>query len=105
MNTSFRSAPVLLIVVAVAAVLAATPGEAQARERQTTVTGPQGKSATRAVSRHHGDVQSSSTGPNGKTSSRVVDRSPGQTTATVTGPEGKTATRTSTYGGASAPQP
>lgn len=69
---------------------------AEARSRQTTVTGAQGKTLSRQVTRDHGDVSSSTTGPNGKTSSREVDRSPGETTATVTGPNGKTASRTTT---------
>ena len=74
--------------------LAATP--AAARERHTTVTGANGKSATRSVERAKGDVSSSTTGPNGKSSSRVVDRSAGATSATLTGPNGKTATRETT---------
>lgn len=69
---------------------------AEARERQTTITGANGKTATRQVQRAGGDVQSSTTGPNGKTASRTVDRSSSGTTATVTGPNGKTATRTTT---------
>jgi hypothetical protein len=85
----------LLAVMAITTVLGAalTPA-AEARTRQTTVTGAQGKSASRQVTRDHGDVSSSTTGPNGKSTSRVVDRSPGQTTATVTGPNGQSATRT-----------
>ncbi len=87
----------LLALATVSATLmsASLPAEA-GRLRQTSVTGPQGKTATRTVARDHGDVQSSVTGPNGKTTSRVVDRSPGQTTATVTGPNGQSVTRTST---------
>ena len=74
--------------------LLATPAEA--RERNTTITGANGKTATRQVQRAGGDVQSSSTGPNGKTRSRTVDRSASGTTATLTGPNGQTATRTTT---------
>ena len=66
---------------------------ASARERHTSVTGAQGKTATRDVSRSQGDVSSSSTGPNGKTSSREVDRSASGTSATITGPNGKTVQR------------
>lgn len=79
----------------VAASLVITP-PAEARSRQTTVTGAQGKTLSRQVTRDHGDVSSSTTGPNGKTASRVVDRSPEATTATVTGPNGQTASRTTT---------
>lgn len=71
--------------------LAALP--AQARERHTTVAGPNGQTATRDVSRAQGDVSSSTTGPNGKSASRQVDRSATGTEATVTGPNGQTATR------------
>lgn len=86
-------------LIALAAALAATfamAESAQARERQTTLTGANGKTATRHVVRAQGDVQSSTTGPNGKTMSRSVDRSASGTTATLTGPKGKTATRTTT---------
>jgi len=93
----------LIAAVSVALLAAASPAEA-GRLRQTSVTGPQGKTATRTVARDHGDVQSSTTGPNGKTSSRSVDRSATGTTATVTGPNGRTATRT-TSRSASSVQP
>lgn len=88
--------PLLLALVAAFAASAALPEAAQARDRHTTVTGANGKTATRDVHRAQGDVQSSTTGPNGKTSSRVVDRSASGATATVTGPNGKSATRTTT---------
>ncbi len=71
-------------------------GAAQAAERHTSVTGPNGKTATRDVVRQDGDVSSSTTGPNGKTSSRVVDRSASGANATVTGPNGKVIKRTTT---------
>lgn len=88
--------PLLAAAAASAGLLVASlPAEA-GRLRQTTVTGPQGKTATRTVVRDHGDVQSSTVCPNGRTSSRVVDRSPGQTTVTMTGPDGRSATRTTT---------
>jgi hypothetical protein len=93
--TMKKTLPLLAVVAALIGV-AALPIEAQARERNTTVTGANGKSATRNVQRAGGDVQSSTTGPNGKTSTRTVDRSASGTTATVTGPNGKTATRTTT---------
>jgi hypothetical protein len=82
-----------LLAVSLAMLCGPTP----ARERQTTTTGAQGKTATRNVNRSQGDVSSTTTGPNGKTSSRVVDRQKGQTTATVTGPNGETSTRQTTY--------
>ncbi|HSV46404.1 MAG TPA: hypothetical protein VLJ58_11515 [Ramlibacter sp.] len=68
----------------------------QAAERHTSVTGPNGKTATRDVLRQDGDVSSTTTGPNGKTGSRVVDRSASGTAATVTGPNGKVVKRTTT---------
>jgi hypothetical protein len=70
-----------------------------ARERQGTVTGPKGQTATRDVSRMQGDVSSSTTGPKGQTASRDVDRSSTGTTATVTGPRGKSGTRNTTHTG------
>ncbi len=88
-----------LTLMTLTAVIAGTTilaGAAQARERSTTITGANGKTATRQVQRAGGDVESSTTGPNGKTSSRTVDRSANGTTATITGPNGKTATRTTT---------
>ena len=101
MNHPNRPALNRLVFVALgAAVLGAAfavvPTAAEARDRVTTVTGAQGKTATRKVSRAKGDVQSSTTGANGKTMSRTVDRSAAGTTATVTGPNGQTATRTTT---------
>jgi hypothetical protein len=93
--TMKKTLPLLAVVAALIGV-AALPPAAQAGERHTTVTGANGKSATRNVQRAAGDVQSSTTGPNGKTISRAVDRSASGATATVTGPNGKTATRTTT---------
>jgi cytoskeletal protein RodZ len=90
--------PVAVWTAAVAlwALQGMTLAEAQARDRSSTVTGAQGQSATRAVSRSQGQVSSSTTGPKGKTSSRVLSRTAEGSTATLTGPNGKTATRTST---------
>lgn len=102
MNTFQRPSTTLLTVLAstiAAASLLAGVGEAQARERQTTVTTGNGQAATRTVDRSQGDVSSSTTGPNGKTSSRSVARSDSATTASVTGPNGKTATRATTRTG------
>lgn len=70
-----RAMPSLVAVAAVAIVLSGLAPVAQARERKATVTGANGKTATRNVARSGGGVWSSSTGPNGGTSSRVVDRS------------------------------
>lgn len=84
------------ITLAAAGALLATSGEAQARERNSTVTGASGKTAQRSVTRSQGDVSSSSTGANGKTTSRSVDRSASGATATVTGPNGQSATRVTT---------
>lgn len=95
MNTTANHLSTIAVVTAaLCSALAILPAEA--RERQTTVTGANGKTATRNVSRQNGDVQSSTTGPNGKTSSRSVDRSASGTVATVTGPNGQSATRTTT---------
>lgn len=90
----FKNRHALLTLIALASALSL--GSAQARDRQTTVTGPNGQTATRDVSREQGQVNSSTTGPNGKTSSRSVARSASGATATATGPNGKTATRTTT---------
>ena len=86
----------LLALMAALTGLAALPDPTQARERQTSVTGSGGKTATRNVARQGGDVNSSTTLPSGKTTSRSVDRSAGGTTATVTGPIGQTVTRSTT---------
>src|SRR5471032_1944696 len=65
----------------------------------STVTGPNGQTATRSTIRGGGNVQSTTTGPNGQTATRTVNRIPGSTNATLTGPNGKSATRSTTYGG------
>jgi len=96
--TSRKSSALLAVIISLASAgaLLGVSGEAQARQRATTVTGGNGQTATRSVNRSEGDVSSSTTGPNGKTASRVVDRSATGTTATKTGPNGKTATRATT---------
>lgn len=76
--------------------LATLASPALARERHSTFSGAQGRTASHDVSRVQGDVSSSSTGPNGKTTSRLVERQQGQTTATLTGPNGQTSTRETT---------
>lgn len=105
MNTPNRNAlralstlTALLVAVAGTVALLATSSDAQARERKATVTGANGKTATRQVVRQRGDVSSSTTGPTGKTSSRSVDRHAGGAQATLTGPNGQTATRSTTRG-------
>jgi hypothetical protein len=104
MNTSATTtySPIALLAAAMFLTsLAAMPHAAEARDRATTVTGANGKTATRNVSRAEGDVQSSSTGPNGNTTSRSVDRSAENgvvtTDTSVTGPKGQTATRTASH--------
>jgi hypothetical protein len=90
---TFRPAlPTFCAAVFGAAALLALPGALQARERQTTVTGADGQTATRNVVREHADVASTTTGPKA-TRSRVVDRSRGGAEATVTGRNGGTVTR------------
>ena len=93
----FHSQPVLSAIGAVLMALAASTAivttPAQARERQTHISGANGNSATRNVQRAGGDVSSSSTGVNGKTRSRNVDRGAAGTQATVVGPNGKATTR------------
>jgi hypothetical protein len=84
-----------LVVVASTVTLLAATSEAQARERHSTTTGANGKTAQRDVSRSAGDVNATTTGPNGKAATRTVDRAPGSTEATVTGPNGKALTRSS----------
>ncbi len=100
LDTKRPCKPALLFTVvmslASAGVLLAAAVDAQARERNATVTGPGGNVAQRHATRSQGDVSSTTTGPNGRTASRNVDRSPGAATATVTGPSGQTATRNTT---------
>ena len=82
----------LAATVLVSAV-AALPLPADARERNSTVSRADGRSATRQVSRQDGVVDSSTTGANGQTTSRRVERNADGATSTVTGPDGQTATR------------
>ena len=79
-------------LIAVAALILAT-GAAQAGTRHTTVTGPQGASASRTVERSGGQVTDTTTGPNGNSRVRAVSRTPGETTATVTHANGTTSSR------------
>ncbi|MDT7837506.1 hypothetical protein [Aquabacterium sp. OR-4] len=95
-RASQRLAQVTVLGVAAVALLAALSGPVQARERHTSVTGAQGRTATRDVSRVQGDVSSTTTGPRGRTASRQVERSADGTEATVTGPNGQTASRSTT---------
>jgi hypothetical protein len=86
MQPAFRVAGLVAAVLLLVA-LAAEP--ATARERSVTVTGPQGQTAEREVSREQGEVSSSTTGPDGQTAHRELSRGDGQTEATVTGPNGR----------------
>jgi hypothetical protein len=85
-----------ILTLAGASALLGVTGDALARGRSTTVTGPGGQSASRSVNRSAGDVSSSTTGPNGNTASRLVIRSANGTTSTMTGFNGNTATRSTT---------
>lgn len=72
---------------------------AQAYERKTTTTGPNGQSASRTATRSGtGNATITRTGPNGQTLTRNRTTNPetGTTTGTVTGPNGQSATRTTT---------
>jgi hypothetical protein len=95
MNSSSAFTRSITLLALSVAVLASHP--ALARERHTGVTGPNAKTATRDVSRAHGDVSSSTSGAQGKAlASRNVDRSAGSTTGSLTGPQGNSATRETT---------
>lgn len=86
MQPAFRVSALVAGALLLAA-LAAEP--ATARERSATITGPNGQTAERQVSREMGQVSSSTTGPDGKSTSREVSRGDGQAEATVTGPNGR----------------
>ncbi len=95
MNPSSISLRSITLAALCLTALAAQP--ALARDRQATVTGTNGQSATRNVARVQGDVSSSTTGAQGQTlASRNVDRSAGSTTSSATGPQGNSATRETT---------
>lgn len=92
----------LTLITAIAAIASglALAEAAQARERQTTLTGTKGRTATRHVQRAGGDVNATTTGPNGNSMARSVDRNAdGTTNASITGPNGRTATRQVTRSG------
>jgi hypothetical protein len=94
-NARFYALGALLTAVSACALLTlAAPAEA--RERQGSVTGSNGNTATRSVSRVQGDVSASTTGPRGKTTSREVERTATTTTATTTGPNGNSVSRDTT---------
>ena len=85
------------ITLAAFCLAALTAQPVLARDRQATVTGANGQSATRNVARVQGDVSMSTTGAQGQTlASRHVDRSAGSTTSATTGPRGRSATRETT---------
>lgn len=95
MKTSSSSLRSITLTALCLAGLAAQP--ALARDRQATVTGANGQSATRNVTRAQGDVSSNITNAQGKTiGSRNVNRSAGSTTSATTGPLGRSATRETT---------
>lgn len=77
---------------ALTALLAAPPA-ASARDRLTSITGPQGQSASRAVSREPGDLAASATGPGGRTLERRTVRGGGTVEGSASGPGGRTITR------------
>ena len=79
-------------LVAIAALVLAA-GPAQAGTRHTTVTGPQGASASRTVQRGDGQVTDTTTGPNGNSRVRAVGRTAGETTASLTHANGTTSSR------------
>jgi predicted porin len=80
----------LLAVAASAVLLAALAAQpAVARDRTVTVTGANGQTAERQVSREKGQVSSSTTGPKGQSVSREVARGGGQLESTVTGSNGR----------------
>lgn len=89
MNPRFRTT---LMLAACLSGLALTQ-VALARERHGSVTGPRGQTATRDVSRSHGDVSATTTGPGGKTVSRHTERTNGDVSGSTTGPNGQTVTR------------
>ncbi len=93
-----RSLSMALALVALVGASALTAPEAQARERMSTASGPNGHSATRKVNRANGDVSSSTVNnQTGNTlGSRTVDRSTAGTQGSVTGAAGNTTTRSTT---------
>ena len=84
------------LVCATVLALAGGAGVATARDRSSSVTGPNGQTATRLVSRAQGDVSSTTTGPNGQTATRSVDRSAAGTQAELVLPNGRTVVRQTT---------
>ena len=64
---------------------------AEARERHTTVTGSNGKTATRNVARS-GGTQATVTGPNGKSAARSTTKTGTGSSTTVTTSGGKSTT-------------
>src|SRR5258708_39111766 len=82
------------LAAAAFAALLLTPIAASAQHNHsTTVTGPNGQSATRAVTRAPGSTNATVTGPNGQTATRQRTRDPESNSAsgTATGPNGQTA--------------
>lgn len=84
-------------LIACATALAGLSAPAEARDRSSVSTGPNGKSVVRDVNRERGDVSSSTTSANGRAiGSRSVDRSKTGTQATTTGPNGRSVSRSTT---------
>jgi hypothetical protein len=94
-QTQSHRASLIAALIACAAALAGLSAPAEARDRSSTTTGPNGKGVVRNVTREQGDVSSSTTGANGKAiGSRSVDRSKAGTQAATSGPNGRSVSRT-----------
>lgn len=113
LNRLLAAGLVALATLPLASVVQAAP---RLRSHGTTVTGPEGNTASRMVQRQGGQVDATTTGfrgraftrqaqhsatgssstitgANGQTASREVSRGDGQVNGTVTGPNGQSATR------------
>jgi len=85
-----------LIVCAALVTLGTWSSTVTARDRSSSVTGPNGHTASRQTVRSEGNVNSTATGPNGQTASRAVARTPQATEAVITLPNGQTVVRQTT---------
>lgn len=86
-------ASTLATAFALAAMLGMAASPAQAFTRNTTVTGADGKTASRNVTRSGGNVARTTVYPDGRTGSRVVTRNDGHVDAQVTGANGRSWSR------------
>jgi hypothetical protein len=68
----------------------------------TTVTGPNGQTATRSATRGNGQTNVTFTGPDGKTATRNTNHYAGGNSTTITGPNGYVGNRTVTGRGTGA---